>query len=67
MIDKPSARQQYRELSEAEQAAVDRIKQGGQNLLDVISSGVPTGHEKSNSLNRLEESIMWAVKGVTGK
>lgn len=58
-------RQQYRELTEAEATVVVRLKNIGQNFLDAIDDMVPTGREASLARTKVEEAVMWAVKGVT--
>jgi hypothetical protein len=57
-------RPQYRELSQAEQDQVARIKD---KALALAVEFRPTDtREKSLAMTKLEESVMWAVKGVTG-
>lgn len=60
-----SVRKEYRVLSEEEKAKVDSIKDAGTKLLEAIQA---TGHNRHNSLaiTRVEEAVMWAVKGLTG-
>ena len=53
----------YRELSQAEKDTIDRIKA---KALDLAAEFNPTdSREKSLALTKLEESVMWAVKGIT--
>ena len=63
----------YRKLSTYEQSQVDSLKATGQALWDLmalaeIDNGTIPGASRHLSLarTRLEESIMWAVKGMTG-
>lgn len=56
-------RPKYRELSEAEKQTIERIKT---KALDLASEFNPTDtREKSLALTKLEEAVMWSVKGVT--
>lgn len=57
-------RKQYRELTPIEKAIVEDIKTQAESLEESISN-VPDGREKSIALTKLEEAVMWAVKGVT--
>ena len=52
----------YRELSQEEKDKLEEIKNKAQELYDLIDS--PTRY---NALSKtsLEESVMWAVKGIT--
>ena len=58
-------RKAYRELSDDEKQLLDRIKDQAQDLLDTIESAEP-GRERSLAITKLEETVMWAVKGITG-
>lgn len=57
-------RARYRQLEPAEIAHLDEIKGAAARLYDIISSSPPT-REQSVSKTKLEESVMWAVKGLT--
>lgn len=58
-------RKQYRELSDAEKAAMLRIKEAGDSLLDAINE---CNDPRMGALARTncEQAVMWAVKGMTG-
>lgn len=64
-------RPEYRELSDAEKAQIDAVKDKAFELLQ--SFDVPCTPEKAQAMGRemalartkLEESVMWAVKGIT--
>lgn len=56
-------RQSSRELTEAEKDAIRSIKAKGQELLDLIPQ---TSRENSLARTKVEEAVMWAVKGITG-
>jgi hypothetical protein len=58
-------RHQYRVLNDAEKAAMVRIKDAGLSFLDLINSTVPQGREASLAKTKIEEAVMWAVKGLT--
>lgn len=66
----------YRELTSNEKADLELIKDGAQELLERIQAGyehrfpetTSTVKSREHALARtaLEESVMWAVKGLTG-
>ncbi|MGD1880841.1 MAG: hypothetical protein ACFB11_00785 [Paracoccaceae bacterium] len=56
-------RHSYRELTQEEKAKVDEIKDAGQQLLDAI--GPANSREGSLAITKVEEAVMWAVKGIT--
>lgn len=71
-------RKRYRKLDEQELARMDEIKDRAQGLLSLIDAAYgaeaehqgtpylrPAGREHSIARTKLEESIMWAVKGLT--
>ena len=58
-------RHSYRVLSEEEKVAMVRLKDIGQNFLDSIDDIVPKGRECSLAKTKVEEAVMWAVKGLT--
>lgn len=58
-------RKEYRELSVREQNLLWDIKRAAEELEASIEPA-PDGREKSIALTKLEEAVMWAVKGVTG-
>lgn len=57
-------RNQYRELSDTEKSLVESIKNQATALYLMINS-MPAGREQSLAKTKLEESVMWAVKGIT--
>lgn len=64
-------RKVYTELNEAQQASVVSTKDKAQELLDLLNSFVPVDERSERSRcmaiarTNLEQSIMWAVKGLT--
>lgn len=63
--DPNAVRHQYRVLNDAEKAAMVRIKDWGANGLNILQDCVPVGRERSLAITKLEEAVMWAVKGLT--
>jgi ribonucleotide reductase beta subunit family protein with ferritin-like domain len=57
-------RHQYRVLSESEKRAMTEIKDAGLAFLDLIDRKV-YGREASLAKTKIEEAVMWAVKGLT--
>jgi hypothetical protein len=60
-----TVRHQYRVLSDAEKEAMVRIKDLGILFLDLVDEVVPQGREASLAKTKVEEAVMWAVKGLT--
>jgi hypothetical protein len=58
-------RHQYRVLTEVEKEYMTNIKDIGQNFLAAIDAMVPVGREASIAKTKVEEAVMWAVKGLT--
>lgn len=58
-------RQKYRELSEPEKKALDDLKRKAAELYDLVDWSVPAGREQSLAKTKIEEAVMWAVKGIT--
>lgn len=54
----------FKELSEDQKTKVDQLKAKGIELHALIGS-CPPSREASVAKTKLEEAIMWAVKGVT--
>jgi transcription initiation factor TFIID subunit TAF12 len=59
-------RHQYRVLTDAEKAGMVHIKDMGLGLIRAIEANVPASREASLAKTRIEEAVMWAVKGLTG-
>ena len=55
---------EYRELTEAEKAQVAAVKHAASDFFAVLSTAIDS-REKSLSITKLEECVMWAVKGIT--
>jgi hypothetical protein len=58
-------RHQYRVLSEAEKHLMVCIKDEGLAFFNLIAASVPAGREASLAKTKIEEAVMWAVKGLT--
>ncbi len=59
-------RHQYRVLTDAEKQAMVAIKDVGLDFLQKIEVCCPPGREASLAKTKVEEAVMWAVKGITG-
>ena len=59
-------RHQYRVLSDEEKEGMVRLKDFGLAFLNAIDDIVPKGREASLAKTKIEEAVMWAVKGLTG-
>lgn len=57
-------RHQYRVLSDAEKESMQKIKDDGLYLHNLISS-LGNSRELSIAKTKLEEAVMWAVKHIT--
>jgi hypothetical protein len=58
-------RHQYRVLTDAEKAAMTHLKDVGLAFLEDVDAYVPKGREASIAKTKIEEAVMWAVKGLT--
>lgn len=58
-------RARHRVLSDEERAFLDELKSAATALWDLIEL-VDAPREKALARTKLQESIMWAVRGVTG-
>ena len=69
MTDADITRKKYRELSDDEKEAVSLIKDQGANFIATIEGieNVSGGGAREYALARtkIEEAVMWAVKGIT--
>lgn len=57
-------RKAYRQLGEKDKQALDEIKSKAQALHDLIEA-LGASREISLAKTKLEECVMWAVKGIT--
>lgn len=53
-----------RALNEAEIANLNAIKSAGRDFFDLVAS-MPASREISLAKTKIEEAVMWAVKGIT--
>ena len=60
-----TVRHTYRVLDEKEKASMMTIKDKGQDFIDYVDKFVPKGREASIAKTKMEEAVMWAVKGIT--
>jgi hypothetical protein len=58
-------RHQYRVLTEEEKKAMVAVKDGGVAMLRTLDMYCQPGRELSLAKTRVEEAVMWAVKGIT--
>lgn len=58
-------RKAYRPLNEDEKRLLDEIKLKAEWLLEQLEH-VPDGRMKALAKTKLEETVMWAAKGITG-
>lgn len=58
-------RHQYRVLSDGEKRTMVEIKDHGEAFIRAIESSIPKGREASLAKTKVEEAVMWAVKGLT--
>ena len=58
-------RHQYRVLSEKEKQDMVALKDFGLGFIEVIERCVPKGREASLAKTKVEEAVMWAIKGLT--
>ena len=58
-------RNTYRKLTDDEQHLVNTIKDKAE-AMEAIIEDMPLGRSRSLAMTKLEEAVMWAVKGITG-
>jgi hypothetical protein len=61
-------RQSYRALTDDEKSLMGQIKDAAQSLYELFpktEDGRAKDRETSLAVTKLEESVMWAVKGIT--
>ena len=56
----------YRALTEEEKVMHDAIKLLAEQIEKTFYEAVPECRERSIAITKLEESIMWVIKGLTG-
>lgn len=59
-------RHEYRVLTDDEKAQMKAIKDMGAGFLTYLEWKVAASRERSLAQTKMEEAVMWAVKGVTG-
>lgn len=63
--DNNTMRHQYRKLSDSEKDQMLAIKDKGLEFLKLLNESTPS-RERSIAITKIEEAVMWAVKGITG-
>jgi hypothetical protein len=53
-----------RALNEAEISNMNTVKSAGREFFDLVAS-MPASREISIAKTKIEEAVMWAVKGIT--
>lgn len=61
-----AVRHQYRVLTDDEKAGMVAVKDAGALMLTLIDRHAPSGREAALARTKVEEAVMWAVKGITG-
>ncbi len=59
-----TVRHQYRVLSDDEKRSMLAVKDAGQAFVDLVE-GLEPSRERSLAVTKIEEAVMWAVKGIT--
>jgi hypothetical protein len=59
-------RHQYRVLTDEEKTAMLIVKDTGANFLLILDRYCKASRETSLARTKMEEAVMWAVKGITG-
>jgi hypothetical protein len=60
-----AVRHQYRTLSDEEKETMLWIKDQGLTMMEFIDARVPREREASLAKTKIEEAVMWAIKGLT--
>jgi len=60
-----TVRHQYRVLNDVEKSQMLAVKDKGLEFLNIINTFSQT-REMSLAKTKIEEAVMWAVKGITG-
>lgn len=58
-------RHEYRVLTDDEKAKMKAVKDMGRDLIDLIQTLPPNYPEMEHAIMKVEEAVMWAVKGLT--
>ena len=61
-------RKTYRELGDAEKAQIEALKTKAEELYEMmpVTRDAPGAREMALARTNLEQSVMWAVKAITG-
>ena len=63
--DNNAVRHQYKVLNDVEKAQMLAVKDKGLEFLNILNGYKPS-REMSIAKTKIEEAVMWAVKGITG-
>lgn len=58
-------REKYKKLTPEQALALTGVKAAASNMEDKLRAFVHPGRELSLAITKLEEAVMWAVKGIT--
>ena len=64
-VDNNVMRHEYRVLTEVEKKAMKSVKDAGLTFIRTIELAVRDGREAQTAIERAEEAVMWAIKGLT--
>lgn len=65
--EKDIFRKEPKQLSTGDIGNINAIKTDGGVFLDTLYNHVPDCEQKLLAMTKLEECVMWAVKGITAK
>ena len=58
-------RHEYRVLSEGEKSQMKMLKDIGVEFIGAVTNAIPNTREGSLAKTKMEEAVMWAIKGLT--
>ena len=64
-VQNNTVRHQYKVLNDVEKAQMLAVKDKGLEFLNILNTYQPS-REMSLAKTKIEEAVMWAVKGITG-
>jgi hypothetical protein len=58
-------RHEYRVLTEGEKSQMKLLKDIGLEFISAVTNAIPDTREGALAKTKMEEAVMWAVKGLT--